>query len=180
MKNINGLVCVIMILLLVFSMVSTVMAADSITTASARIQGLANEESAWRYISGGLKLIFGGVITATGYSIFSFRENIGAIVMIPLGAALMVPGILTLGWGTSDLLFGSREYENQYDRLKALPDPDRENASALYLKTKAEKDNKDRQPGFWNAFGLFSLLPTPAEREYAAYLKDTSKLEIKP
>lgn len=158
--------------LLLLSLASSALAAAAPMSATDRVNYLANEEAGWRYASGGLKMAGGGLLTALGYSIFSFRENIGAIVMIPFGLTLMVPGVLTFGWGTADLIFGSREYENQSDQLKKATDADRENQAALYLKEKAEKDHQGRQPSFWNAFGLFSMFETPAEREYHAYLRD--------
>ncbi|MDD5594507.1 MAG: hypothetical protein PHG97_07195 [Candidatus Margulisbacteria bacterium] len=161
--------------LLLLLMATTVLAESAPLTATDRVKNMANEEGTWRYLSGGGKLIVGGLITALGYSIYSFRENLGAIFMIPFGATIMVPGVLTLGWGASDLLFGSREYENQYDKLKLASDTDRENQATLYLKDKSEKDKQNRQPSFWNAFGLFSMFETPAEREYKAYLKDRNQ-----
>ena len=142
-------------------------------TATDRVRNLAGEEAGWRYFSGGTKLIAGGVVTGVGYSLASFRENIGAIALIPLGVTLMVPGILTMGWGAADLLFGSREYENQYDKLKLAGDADRETQAVTYLKDKSEKDRQGRQPSFWNGFGLFSMFETPAEREYKGYLQET-------
>ncbi len=141
-------------------------------TAADRVQNLANEEAGWRYFSGGAKLVAGGLVTGAGYSLASYRENLGAIALVPLGVTLMVPGVLTLGWGAADLVFGSREYENQNDKLKLASDADREPQAAAYLKDKADKDRQGRQPSFWNAFGLFSLFETPAEREYNAYQKD--------
>ncbi len=103
----------------------------------------------------------------------SFRENLGAIALIPLGITLMVPGVLAMGWGAADLMFGSRDYENEYDKLKLAGDADRENQAAAYLRDKSEKDHQGRQPSFWNGFGLFSMFDTPAEREYKGYLQDT-------
>jgi len=175
----NKIVSMLLIFLFLFSITSIVLAADPVPTASDRIKNMANEEGAWRYISGGTKLVVGGLVTAFGYSIFSFRENIGAIVMIPFGLTMMVPGVLTMGWGAVDLLLGSREYENQYDKLKTAGDADRENQAVSYLKEKSEKDNQSRQPSFWNGFGLFSMFDTPAEREYNAYLKDTNQFGTK-
>jgi len=176
----NKTVSLFLIFLFFFSIASSVLAADNVPTASDRIKNMANEEAAWRYLSGGVKLIFGGAVTAAGYSFFTFRENIGAIIMIPLGVIFMVPGILTMGWGAADLLFGSKEYENQYDRLKLAGDADRENQAVSYLKEKSEKDKQGRQPNFWNAFGLFSMFETPSEREYKAYLKDRSQFGVQP
>jgi hypothetical protein len=146
-------------------------------TATDRIKNMAGEEATWRYISGGAKLVGGAILTGVGYSIFSFRDNIGAIVMIPFGLTLMAPGVITLGWGAADLFFGSREYENQYDELKLASDTEREPQAVAYLKDKSEKDHQSRQPSFWNGFGLFSLFETPAEREYNGYQKDTGTLK---
>jgi len=176
----NKIISLFLIFLFVFSISSSVLAADPVPNASDRIKNMANEEGAWRYISGGTKLVVGGLVTALGYSIFSFRENIGAIVMIPFGLTIMVPGVLTMGWGAADLVFGSREYENQNDKLKLAGDADRENQAVFYLKEKSEKDKQGRQPSFWNAFGLFSMFETPAEREYKAYLKDRSQFGVQP
>lgn len=160
-------------LFLLLIMATTVLAATPPPSAADRINHLAGEEAAWRYISGGAKLIIGGLVTAAGYSLVTYRDNVfGAIILIPFGITLMIPGLITFGWGAVDLFFGSRAYENEYDQLKLSTDPQREDQASLYLKDKAEKDKQGRQPSFWNAFGLFSLFETPAEREYNAYLKD--------
>lgn len=144
-------------------------------TAAQRVQNLANEETTWRYIGGGSKLVVGGLFSALGYTLVSYRENFfGAMVAIPMGIGILIPGVAIAGWGAVDLLFGSREYEDQYKRLETTPEPQREQTAADYLKAKSEKDHKDRQPSFWNGFGLFSMFETPAEREYKAYLKGGS------
>jgi hypothetical protein len=160
-------------LILLLALATSVLAESVPLTASARIKNMANEEATWRYLSGGGKLLVGALAAALGYTLFSFRDNIlGAMILIPIGATVMIPGLISFGWGAMDLLFGSREYENQHDRLKTLTEPERENQAVNYLKEKAEKDRQGRQPNFWNGFGLFSVFPTPAEREYQAYLKD--------
>lgn len=159
-------------LLLALSTSALAQAAPPLTAAD-RVRNLANEESAWRWGSGLTKLIVGGAVTAAGYSLFSVRDNFfAALACIPLGATIMVPGVLVMGWGGLDLMLGSREYEGQYDKLKLASDADRENQAVTYLKDKSEKDYQGRQPSFWNGFGLFSMFDTPAEREYKGYLKD--------
>lgn len=157
------------LLLLVLS--TAILAESAPLTATDRVKNMANEEASWRYITGGVKLLAGGLVTAFGYSLFSYRDNFfGALVLIPAGAIFMIPGLAIFGWGGYDLLFGSREYENQYDKLKLASDTNRDSQAAAYLQEKAAKDKQDRQPSFWNAFGLFSMFETPAEREYKAYL----------
>jgi hypothetical protein len=157
-------------LLLAFS--SAVFAAAPLTAAD-RIKNLAAEESAWRWGSGLIKVAAGGAVAVAGYSLFAVRDNIFAtVVLIPIGTAIMVPGVIIMGWGGYDLLFGSREYENQYDKLKLADEPAREEEALSYLKTKSASDKQGRQPSFWNAFGLFSMFETPAEREYNAYNKE--------
>ncbi|MBI5699429.1 hypothetical protein HZC35_03850 [Candidatus Saganbacteria bacterium] len=142
--------------------------------AADRVKNMANEETGWRYMSAGGKMFLGGLLIGTSIGLWQAAQSnvLAAMGLIPLSVITGVPGVLTFGWGTADLFFGSREYENEYDKLKLAGDTDRENQAALYLKEKAEKDKKDRQPSFWNAFGLLSMFPTPAEREYSSYLKD--------
>ncbi len=159
--------------LAVFCLIFVLATSTQALTAADRVQNLANEEASWRWGSGLTKLGAGGVVTGVGYSMASFRENLGAIALIPLGVTLMVPGVLVMGWGAADLLFGSRDYENENNRLKLAGDLDREPQAVAYLKEKAAKDRQGRQPSFWNGFGLFSMFETPAEREYKGYLQDT-------
>ncbi|MFA5113973.1 MAG: hypothetical protein WC529_06755 [Candidatus Margulisiibacteriota bacterium] len=160
-----------LVLLMTFSLGIAAQAAPP--TATDRIKNMANEESAWRWGSGLIKLAVGGAVTAAGYSLFAIRDNLFvALATIPLGITIMVPGVVVMGWGGYDLLFGSREYENEYDKLKLSTDPAREDLALQYLKTKSEQDKQSRQPSFWNAFGLFSMFETPAEREYNGYLKE--------
>lgn len=173
MKKTTSFLLVITILAL--TAVSSFGETPPTVSATQRIGNLAREEANWRYIGGGTKVAVGGLISAVGYNMVTYRENFfGAMVMLPLGAITLVPGVATLGWGLSDLFFGSREYEDQNKKLEAVPEPQKEQTAADYLKAKAEKDNKDRQPSFWNGFGLFSMFDTPAEREYKAYMKDKS------
>ena len=142
-------------------------------TATDRVKNLAHEEVTWRWIGGGVKVVAGAILTGFGYSLVTFRDNAYATaVVIPLGIIALIPGVITLGWGGYDLLFGSREYENAYDKLKLSSDAEREDKAILYLKEKAAKDKEGRKPSFWNAFGLLSLFESPAEREYNAYLKE--------
>ncbi|MDD4179252.1 MAG: hypothetical protein PHH14_04300 [Candidatus Margulisbacteria bacterium] len=158
---------------LLLALTTAVLAESAPLTATDRVKNMANEEAAWRYATGGIKLIAGGLVTAFGYTLFSFRDNvIGAMVLIPVGATFMIPGLVIFGWGAYDLLFGSREYENQYDKLKLASDTNREDQAVTYLKEKSTQDRQSRQPSFWNAFGLFSMFETPAEREYKAYLQE--------
>lgn len=165
--------------LLLLVTIATAVGAESVPmTATDRVQYMAKEEAAWRWGSGLTKVIIGGAVTAAGYSLFSIRDNlIVALAMIPIGATIMVPGIIAMGWGAIDLLFGSREYESQYDKLKLSADPAREDEALQYLKTKSAQDKQSRQPSFWNGFGLFSMFETPAEREYKAYQKDRPTLQ---
>ena len=146
-------------------------------SASDRVNNLANEESTWRWIGGGAKVIAGAALTGVGYSLISFRGNdYVAAMLIPLGIIAMVPGVITLGWGGYDFFFGSREYENQYEKLKLISgETTREDQALQYLKDKAAKDKQVRQPSFWNAFGLFSMCVSPSEREYNGYLKDRTQ-----
>jgi hypothetical protein len=162
-----------MLLLFLASTFSSACRAEQLTAAD-RVKNLAQEEVNWRYLSGGGKVLLGGVLLGSGIATYSAAQQnfFTAIALIPLSLILAVPGAITLGWGAFDLLFGSREYENQYDKLKLASDPAREDQAVEYLKAKAEKDEKDRQPSFWNAFGLFSMFKSPAEREYQNYLKD--------
>lgn len=160
-------------LVLILFMSSAIAAQSTSLTATQRVENLANQEASWRWISGLTKLVVGGVVTATGYTLASARDNIFAmIILMPVGITIMVPGIIVMGWGASDLLFGSRDYENEYGKLKLAGDSGGEDQAVLFLKEKAAKDKQDRQPSFWNAFGLFSMFESPAEREYNAYLKD--------
>jgi len=162
-------------LILLFSVSSAVFAETVPLTATNRVKNLADEESAWRWGSGTVKLVAGGAVVAAGYPFVTVRDNpIAAALLIPLGIVIMTPGIVIMGWGGYDLLFGSREYENQYAKLKLSSDPAREDQALLYLKEKSTKDKQSRQPNFWNAFGLFSMFETPAEREYNGYLKERS------
>lgn len=159
-------------------MSSVIFAQSAPLTAAQRINNMANEEASWRWISGGTKFVIGAVIAGAGYSFASFRDNVfGAMVMIPVGTIIMIPGIITMGWGGYDLLFGSREYENENAKLKLASDAAREDEALLYLKEKSARDKQDRQPSFWNAFGLFSMFETPAEREYKGYQKDRNLLQ---
>ena len=160
-------------IILLVTLSSAVFAQAAPLSAADRVKNLANEESTWRWISGGIKFVSGALITGLGYSLASYRDNIiGAMVLIPIGSVIMIPGVIILGWGGYDLLFGSREYENQYDKLKLSSDTEKENLALQYLKDKSVKDKNDRQPSFWNAFGLFSMFESPAEREYNGYLKE--------
>lgn len=161
-------------LLLLLALSSSILAQTAPLTATDRVKNMANEEAAWRYASGGGKLVAGGVLLGTGIALWqSAAQNIFTVLaLVPLSIVVGVPGAVILAWGATDLLFGSREYENQYDKLKLAGDNDRENQATLYLKDKSEKDKQSRQPSFWNGFGLFSMFETPAEREYKAYLKD--------
>lgn len=161
--------------ILLLSVSSAVFAETVSLTATDRVKYLADEESAWRWGSGTVKLVAGGAVVAAGYPFVTVRDNpIAAALLIPLGIIIITPGITLMGWGGYDLLFGSREYENQYDKLKLSTEPTRESEAMLYLKEKSAKDKLGRQPSFWNAFGLFSLFETPAEREYNGYLKERS------
>lgn len=163
-------------LVMLMIMSSAIFAESAPLTATDRVKNMSNEEATWRWIEGGAKFVVGAVLTGAGYSAVSYRDNpFGAMVMIPIGIITLIPGVITLGWGGYDLLFGSREYENQYDKLKLASDPAREDQALTYLKEKSAKDKQDRQPSFWNAFGLFSLFETPAEREYNGYLKDRNQ-----
>ncbi|MFA6548790.1 MAG: hypothetical protein WCT39_02520 [Candidatus Margulisiibacteriota bacterium] len=172
MKRIISTMLVISILGL--TVTASLAEANQPLTATDRIKNMATEESNWRWITGGVKVIAGVLVTAGGYSLFNAgRDNFfKALALIPLGTIVMVPGVLMFGWGGYDLLFGSRDYENQYDKLSKVADTDRETQALDYLKTESAKDKQDRQPSFWNGFGVFSMFETPAEREYKAYLKD--------
>ncbi len=165
-------IALLLLSLFVFSLALTANAEP--LPAADRVKNLANEEAGWRYVSGGGKLLVGGVLIGTSVALWQSAQSsvFAALGLVPLSVICGVPGVITFGWGAADLFFGSREYENQYDKLKLASDPDRENQAALYLKEKSEKDKKDRQPSFWNAFGLLSMFPTPAEREYSNYLKE--------
>jgi hypothetical protein len=164
-------------LIVLLALSSTLLAQTVPLTATNRIQNMANEEAAWRYASGGGKVVFGGVLLGTGIAMWqSAGQNIFTVLaLVPLSIIIGAPGAVIMGWGAADLLFGSREYENQNGKLKLASEVDRENQATLYLKDKSEKDKQSRQPSFWNAFGLFSMFETPAEREYKAYLKDRSQ-----
>ncbi|HTY13436.1 MAG TPA: hypothetical protein VMD02_04535 [Candidatus Omnitrophota bacterium] len=151
-------------------------------SAADRVKNMAGEEAAWRYISAGAKIVAGGLLLAGGIGLYNAGQSsfFAAIALIPLSFMVGIPGALTIGWGTVDLLFGSREYENQFDKLSLLSEPDKENSALSYLKTRSESDHQSRQPSFWNGFGIFSMFETPAEREYKAYLKDRSQFGVQP
>jgi len=165
----------IITLVLLFMMSATVFAETISLTATDRVKNLAGEETSWRFITGGAKIIGGGLVSGLGLSMLNHQESLfTSMVLVPLGVTLMIPGLVTFGWGVFDVFCGSRDYANEYDKLKLSSDSERDAQAAQYLKEKAEKDYRNRKPSWFNGFGLFSMNETPAEREYKAYTKAQS------
>ncbi len=158
------------LLLLILS--TSVLAASTPMSATDRVNSLANEEAGWRYASGVIKVATGALLGGLGYTLLSANSGLGAIATVPFGIVTAIPGVALLTWGGADLILGSREFENQNDKLKQAAEAERENKALTYLKDKAAADHQGRQPSFWNGFGLFSMVETPAEQAYNAYLKD--------
>ncbi|MFA6431065.1 MAG: hypothetical protein WCV91_01585 [Candidatus Margulisiibacteriota bacterium] len=141
------------------------------TTALDGVKKLSDGEANGRLLNGSVKIIGGGLLTAGGIAAFNGVENIwGKLALLPFASVVSATGLVTAVWGVGDLVFGPREYEDSYSRINRLPDDQKETGAFEYLKTKAEKDKKDRQPSFWNLFGVLSMFETPAEKEYNQYM----------
>jgi hypothetical protein len=179
MKKIRSLVSVLIIISLLSPLAAKAWAQESpapnVLSATDRVKNMADEERNWRFASAGIKGLIGAGLIATGISaINGAKDNFFAtLAVVPLAIAWFeVPGVITVGWAAVDLLFGSRQYEDTHANLQKIDLSNREMTAADYLKTQSAKEKKEREPSFWNGFGLFSMFEKPAEREYKAYLKD--------
>ena len=169
----NKLVAAILLAGLLSLTISGAWSAEPPRSAFDRLKGLADEEFVWHYFSPTLKLLGGAGLVSGGKVVLDSGIGWGQIVTVPLAAFLAVPGAIMFGQGVYDMLYGPREFYDEYHQLKQLGEAERESGALAYLKSRAEQDRRDRQPTFWNGFGLFRLPLSPAEREYNAYLKES-------
>jgi len=155
-------------IVLSFFLVSNSLAA---TTALGGLKKISDGEANGRVLNGSFKIVGGGLLTYGGVAAFNGIDNLwGKLAILPFASVVGATGVVTALWGVGDLVFGPREYEDSYSRIGKLPDDQKETSAFDYLKTKAEKDKKDRQPSFWNLFGVLSMFETPAEKEYNEYM----------